>query len=69
MKKIFLGTEAIFIKDSFYTIKTNIALLQNKIDQINLDSQVGQQARYFYERKMEVQRSALEWINMYISNK
>jgi|GEM_PF-4183262 len=62
MTKIFVGTEVLRTKAAIKQLERNIAFLQFRLRQITSDRDQADQAKAFYSKKLESQRSLLGWL-------
>lgn len=68
MKYLHMGTESISVKEALLTVRRNILWLQKRINDVDLEGHVGQQLRSFYEKKLDMQRLAIDWLTQHINH-
>jgi len=62
MGNLFMGTDAINLKDAMRQVNRNIFYLQQKLMIENVEGNLSWQLKDFYERKIESQKVILEWL-------
>lgn len=67
MKNIYMGTESVSIKEALITVRRNIIWLQKRIDDVDLEGHIGEQLRSFYEKKLDTQKLAINWLTLHIN--
>ena len=63
MTKIYIGTEVLRTNAAIEQLKENIKFLQSKVDHLDLNNALASQVQDFYLRKLESQRSLLDWLS------
>jgi hypothetical protein len=67
MKNLHIGTESISVKEALVIVKRNISWLQSRIDEVDLEGHIGQQIKNFYERKLNTQKLAINWLTLHVN--
>lgn len=67
MKNLHLGAESISVKEALAIVERNILRLQSRIDDVDLDGHIGQQIRNFYEKKLNTQKHAINWLTQHVN--
>lgn len=62
MKKLYMGTDAIAIKDAALKLQKSIEDLTIKKRKVNLNGYAGKQINRLYEERIQSQLAILDWL-------